>query len=204
MPAIITATSMVFAIFFFPETLFSRGPRFLKERTTERSYWDMLFNLKANLIPQRKLQFQDFLTSFYMLKYPSIFFCFWYYTWAWTFVNILPAISMAKIYSVRYHFQSGSIGLCTGVPLVIGCLIGELSAGRLSDYIMYRMAQRNGGVQKPEYRLYLTTVAAFLMPIGMIIFGVCLQKNTMYIIPLIGLSISKYPYIGAHVAETDN
>jgi hypothetical protein len=191
MPAIVTGVSFIVALFCLPETLFSRGPLFLEERS-ERSYRDLLLNFWGNLIPQRHLHIQDFLTSFYMLKYPSILFPFWFYTWSWTFINILPAITMAKIYGTLYGFSSGPIGLCTGIPLVIGCLIGELSAGKLSDVIMYRKVKRNDGVRKPEHRLYLTWLSAFLGPIGMIIFGVCLGKKTMYIFPLIGLGVGKW------------
>ncbi|CAK7204856.1 hypothetical protein SEUCBS139899_007618 [Sporothrix eucalyptigena] len=189
MPAIVTSVSFLVALFFLPETLFSRGPHFLQERKHERSYLEMLFNLRGNLIPQRRLRGTDFLTSFYMLKYPSVALPFWFYTLSWTFINILPAISMAKIYGAKYGFASGSIGLCTGIPLVIGTLIGELSGGKLSDIIIYRLAKKNNGRAKPEHRLYLTCLSAFLGPTGMIIFGVCLQKNYTYIAPLVGLSV---------------
>jgi hypothetical protein len=191
LPAVITAASLSCAIFLFPETLFSRDPHFLKNRTHERTYCEMLFNLKGNLIPQRRLQLEDFCTSFLMLRYPSITLPFWYYTWAWSFVNILPAISMASIYSTRYHFKSGTIGLCIGIPLTIGCVLGELTAGKVSDNIMYRLARRHRGVRKPEYRLVLTAPAAFLMPAGIILFGVCVQKGKNWAIPLVGLGISR-------------
>jgi MFS family permease len=191
LPGIITSVSFLVALFLFPETLFSRGPKFLAERKHERTYWEMLWNFKGNLIPQRKLHAGDFLHTFYMLKYPSITIPFWYYTWAWTFVNTLPAISLANIYTKAYHFKSGPIGLSLGVSLIIGCLLGELSAGRLSDYIVYRLAKQNGGIRKPEYRLYLSTLSAFFMPVGMIIFGVCIQKKTSFIPPLVGLSTSE-------------
>jgi hypothetical protein len=116
---------------------------------------------------------------------------FWYYTWSWTFINILPAITMAKIYSTLYHLESGAIGVCIGVPLIIGSVLGELSAGKLSDIIMYRLAKRKGGIRKPEHRLYLTAISGLIGPVGMIIFGVCLQKKTPYIYPLIGLGVGK-------------
>lgn len=193
MPCIITGISLVVAIFLFPETLFSRGPKFLKERTHERTYWEMLWNWKGNMIPQRKLQAGDFLHTFYMLIYPSITIPFWYYTWAWTFVNTLPAISLANIYTQKYHFKSGPIGLSLGVSLIIGCLLGELSAGRLSDFIMYRLAKQNGGVRKPEYRLYLSTLSAIFIPAGLVIFGVCIEKHTGFVAPLVGLSVSESP-----------
>ncbi|OCL02087.1 MFS general substrate transporter [Glonium stellatum] len=199
MPAIVTAVSLLFAIFLLPETLFSHELRFLAKRQHGRTYLEMLFNFKGNLLPQRTLQFKDFLTSFYMLKYPSVTLCFWYYTWSWTFVNILPALSMAKIYSSHYGFESGAIGLCTGIPLIVGCVIGELCAGKLSDYIMYSKAKRNSGFRKPEHRLYLTAVAAAFMPAGMIMFGICIQRKAMYIIPLIGLCIS---VLGLQITST--
>ena len=83
-PGIITAGSLVVALFLFPETLFSRNPEFLANRTHERSYWEMLFNLRGNMIPGRKLGTKDFLTSFYMCKYPSIVIPTWFYLWSWT------------------------------------------------------------------------------------------------------------------------
>lgn len=191
MPAIVDAVSLVVAIFFLPETLFSRSPVFLAERKHIRSLRELLFNFRGNLIPKRRLRPTDFVTSFHMLKYPSITLPFWYYTLSWTFINILPAITMAKIYSTLYHLGSGTIGLCIGVPLIIGSVIGELSAGKLSDIIIYRLAKRNDGIRKPEHRLYLTTISGLIGPAGMIIFGVCLQKKTPYLYPLIGLGIGK-------------
>lgn len=79
-----------------------------------------------------------------------------------------------------------------GVSLIIGCLLGELVSGRLSDYIMYQMAKRNNNVRKPEFRLYLSTLSAFFMPVGLIIFGVCIEKKTGFVPPLVGLAIGKH------------
>lgn len=186
--AVVTGASLTVAIFFFPETLFSRDPEFLSTRIHERSYWEMLFDFRGNLIPGRKLSLQDFFYSFYMLKYPSVLFTFWYYTWSWTFINILPAISLATIYTKEYHLKSGPIGACLGVSLIIGSVLGELCAGRLSDYIMFRMAKRNGDIRKPEFRLYLPILGAIFMPVGIIVFGACVGK-TGYIPPLVGLSV---------------
>lgn len=202
MPACVTAVSFLVALFFLPETLFSRGPHFLAERTHERSLGEMLYNLRGNMIPRRHLKWRDFVTSFYMLKYPSVALPFWFYTWSWTFINILPALTMAKIYSTLYHFESGPIGLCTGLPLIIGCVLGELSAGKLSDIIMYHTAKRNHGIAKPEHRLYLTTISAFVGPAGMIIFGACLEKKTKYIYPLIGLGVGKSFALILYVSNT--
>ena len=150
----------------------------------------MLWDFKGNMIPGRRLHATDFLQSFRMLKYPSIFFPFWYYTWSWTFINVMPAISLATIYTHFYKLKSGPIGACLGVSLIIGTLLGEVFAGKASDYVVYKMAKRNNDIRKPEYRLYLCTLSAIFMPLGIIIFGACVGK-TGFVPPLVGLSVGK-------------
>ena len=151
----------------------------------------MLFNFRGNMIPGRHLHWGDFLQSFKMLKYPSIYFPFWYYTWAWTFINVMPAISLAYIYNTFYHLKPGPIGACLGISLTIGSIIGEVFAGRASDWVMYRMAKRNNDIRKPEYRLYLCTLSAGFMPLGLIIFGATVGK-TSYMVPLVGLAVGVF------------
>ncbi|TAQ85188.1 hypothetical protein B7494_g6488 [Chlorociboria aeruginascens] len=190
--AITTAFSFVVALFLLPETLFPRNAEFLDARYHERTYRDLLWNFRGNMIPGRSLQTSDFLQSFTMLKYPSLLFPFWYYMWSWTFVNILPAITLANLYTQFYHLQSGTIGVCLGVSLTIGSVLGECTAGRLSDYIVFKLAKRNKDhIRKPEYRLYLTYLGAIFMPAGLIEFGATVGKYH-YTIPLIGLAIGSF------------
>ncbi|KAJ7931296.1 major facilitator superfamily domain-containing protein [Mycena leptocephala] len=189
--AIITSVPFVVALFLFPETLFSHDEEFIATRTHERSYNEMLWNFKGNMIPGRALHLSHFTHSFSMFKYPSVTFPFIYYTLAWTFINILPAVTLATIYHKFYHMNAGPIGACLGISLTIGSVLGELCAGRLSDYIMYRMAARHGGVRKPEYRLYLSPLSAIFMPAGIIIFGATVGR-TGFIPPLVGLSVGVF------------
>lgn len=151
----------------------------------------MLFDLRGNMIPGRRLHFAEFFYSFRMLRYPSVVLPVWWYTWCWTFVNILPALTMSSIYTSIYHLKTGAIGLCLGVSLLVGSVLGEVTAGKLSDHLLYSLSKRHNGIRKPEHRLYLTTIGAFMMPIGIIVFGVCVERRMNYIIPLIGVAISK-------------
>ncbi|KIK63650.1 hypothetical protein GYMLUDRAFT_40719 [Collybiopsis luxurians FD-317 M1] len=199
LPSIITACSLLGAIFGFPETLFSRDPKFLSEQRKERSYWEMLFDPRGSMIPGRRLQLAEFFYSFRMLRYPSVILPVWWYTWCWTFANILPALTMSSIYTSIYHLKTGAIGVCLGVSLFIGSLLGEITAGKLSDHLLYILAKRHDGVPKPEHRLYLTTIAAFMMPVGVIVFGVCVERRMNYVIPLVGVAMSAY---GLQMAST--
>lgn len=158
----------------------------------------MLFDLKGNLLPGRKLHASDFLQSFKMLKYPSIFFPFWYYFLAWTFINVMPAVTIATTYTHSYHMKAGPIGLGLGVSLTIGSIIGEFFAGKASDYMMLRMAKKNNGVRIPEHRLYLSTLSAIFMPTGLIIYGFTVGKYNQYV-PLVGLGVGVF---GLQIAST--
>ncbi|KAF7852898.1 uncharacterized protein EAF02_012128 [Botrytis sinoallii] len=104
--AIITGSALPFALFFFPETLFCRDTVALAAKRHERTYFEMLCNFKGNKSTTRSLRMWDFSYAFRMLNCPSVFFTFWYYTLAWTFINVLPAISLATIYTKFYHLKS--------------------------------------------------------------------------------------------------
>ena len=133
-----------------------------------------------------------------MLRYPSIIFPFTYYTLSWMFINVLPALSLATIYTHFYSLASGPVGACLGVSLMTGSIIGELFAGRASDSLVLFLARRNGGNRKPEYRLYLCTLSAAFMPAGLLIFGGTVGKTNLYI-PLIGLGVGVF---GLQIAST--
>lgn len=176
------------------------------------------------MIPGRRLRVADFYRSFQMLQYPSILFPFIYYFWGWTFINVMPAISIATIYTHFYRLGPGPIGAMLGVSLTIGSILGEFFAGRASDYVMLRMALRvrsrakmdgdldgKKGVKEletaganeiasriPETRLYLTPLSAIFMPVGLIVFGCTVGTHSPYI-PLIGLGIGVF---GLQIAST--
>lgn len=168
----------------------------------------MLWDFEGNMIPGRKLHATSFLESFRMLKYPSIAFPFWYYTWAWTFINVMPAVSLATIYTLFYKLKSGPIGACLGVSLMTGSILGEFFAGKASDILIAWLAKRHNNERKPEYRLYLSTLSAIFMPAGLIIFGATVGKKNFYV-PLVGLGVGKFvplasPFDAARIANTSD
>lgn len=197
---ILTSFALFLAVFLFPETLFCRDAVALARKRHERTYVQMLFDFRHNRSQTREIHIRDFFYAFRMLSYPSVLFPFWYYTLSWTFINVLPAISLASIYTKFYHLKSGPIGVCLGISLTIGSVLGELCAGRASDTVMYRMAKRHNGERKPEYRLYLSPLSAIFMPAGVLIFGGLLGK-TGYAGPLVGLGIGK-PYAFGNILLT--
>lgn len=81
---------------------------------------------------------------------------------------------------------------------MIGSILGEFFAGKASDIIMTHLARNHNGIRKPEHRLYLSTLSAIFMPIGLIIFGTTVGKYSYYI-PLVGLGVGVF---GLQIAST--
>jgi hypothetical protein len=92
-----------------------------------------------------------------------------------------------KIFQEQYGFSSGSSGLAY-LGIGVGSSVGLVLAAGLSDRTVKQMTARNGGVPKPEYRLPLLVVGAFLVPIGLFWYGWAAQAKTQYVVPIIGTS----------------
>jgi MFS family permease len=165
----------------FPETLFSRTEF---SNLENRSYWQRLM-FRGKVI-QRPLHLSDFLNNFKMLRYWSIILPCIYYMTANTYGSLLFVLTTSSIAEKHYHFNTGQIGLLIGVPLSIGCLIGESFTGWVSDWLAVRYAKRHDGYYKAEVRLWLAPLALFL-PIGLIMHGVCVQTKQ----PWISLAIAE-------------
>ena len=170
----------VLCIFTLPETLYSRTDFSKLER---KSYMSKL--LFRGKVLDRKITRDSFAAPFKVIKYWAVVLPSIYYMTATAYGTLLFALTGASVASEYYNFNTGQTGLLMGVPLTIGCMLGEASAGWLSDLIINRYASRHGGYRKPEARLYLIPLA-IIMNAGIIIFGVCVQDQT----PWIGLAVA--------------
>ncbi|KAK3937835.1 major facilitator superfamily domain, general substrate transporter [Diplogelasinospora grovesii] len=191
LPAIVNSVTFVFMVFALPETLFSRSEESLA-RHKERTYLQMLFGFRRNALLDRSVSLRDLSRPFEMLKYPSVAFTFAYYTVCFAFSTILQAVTVAILFTQIYHFQTGTIGLMLGIPLLVGSALGEVFSGPFSDWIMYRYAKSHGGARKPEARLPASLAAMILCPAGIITYGVCLQARTHWMGPVMGMAISSF------------
>lgn len=88
--------------------------------------------------------------------------------------------------------DSVGVGLAIGLSTFVGTLLGEVSAGPVSDRLLYLYAKTHNGKLKPEARLQATWPGAFLLPAGIIIEGVCLQYKTPWIGPVMGIGIAAF------------
>jgi len=115
-----------------------------------------------------------------------------------TYGSIIFVLTASSITKKLYHFNTGQNGLLLGVPLTIGCLIGESCTGWISDALVNRYARRHDGYRKPEARLWLAFIALFL-PIGLIIHGQCVEHKTPWIGLAVGMAVAS---VGIQAATT--
>lgn len=73
-----------------------------------------------------------------MLKYLAVLLPSLYYMTCFGYGTILFAVTGSKLFAQFYHFTVAQTGLMLSIPLLIGCLIGELNGGRLTDWLLYR------------------------------------------------------------------
>ncbi|KIW90026.1 uncharacterized protein Z519_09456 [Cladophialophora bantiana CBS 173.52] len=190
-PAIVNAVTLVIMIFAMPETLFSRSEKVLAEHE-ERTYMQMLFSFRRNALRDRRVHLRDFVRPFEMMYYPSVTLTCLYYIVSFAFSSILPAVTVAILFTKIYHFKTGAIGLMLGLPLLVGSALGEFLSGPFSDWFMYRYAKKHGGERKPEARLPASLGSLLLCPTGIIIYGVCLYHKTHWMGPVMGMAIASF------------
>jgi hypothetical protein len=71
----------------------------------------------------------------------------------------------------------------------IGSFFGLVIMGAISDRIVATLTKRNGGVHKPEFRLPPVVLGAFLVPMGLFLYGWAAEKKVHWVVPIIGTSL---------------
>jgi MFS family permease len=196
LPTIIWSINWLVNVFCLPETLYYRqhnttlGNR--EEEETKLEPWLRLFTFNSSSVRRRSLVWSDFLHAPRMLRYPSVLFPTIYYSICFGVGTVLFAVTGAAAFGSIYHFNTAQIGMIIGLPTLIGSLIGEVCAGPVSDWILYAQAKRNHGVSTPESRLLAIWPGFVIMPVGVIIEGVCLQFRTHWIGPAMGMAVGLF------------
>ena len=112
--------------------------------------------------------------------------------------SALFAVTGAHIATEFFGFELEQIGLFMGIPLTVGCIIGEATAGWVSDAMINAYAKRHNGYRKPEARLYLIPFT-LLLGIGCALYGYCVQSGRPWIDAAVVMAISG---VGVQVGTT--
>lgn len=189
-PTIILGVTWLINIFCLPETLYRRDPTTGASLEKTRS-WKQLLKLKS-ITTEKRPSLWDITHCFIMLKYPSVLLAGTYYSIAFGAGTVLFAVTGSAAFGGIYHFDTSQVGLIIGIPTTVGSVLGELISGSVSDRFLYLANKRHGGQAEPESRLHATWAGAFILPIGVVIEGVCLQFKTHWIGPAMGIAIAAF------------
>lgn len=175
MAAIFDGVMFVVIFFCLPETLYVRYPTTISSAAPPQmgpnTYLRRLRLWTRH--PDLKLRLSDFIIpSVKMMKYPSVVFPALYYAAQYGFASILPAVTVATIFTKFFHWNVLDIGLAYGAALTIGGSLGELCAGMVNDAIVKREKRKLGGRDpEPEVRLRAIIPGEILVPSGLLIYG---------------------------------
>lgn len=136
MAAIFDAAMLVVIFFGLPETLYIRDRQRDLAYTTSNKFGTATYISRLKLYshnPELRLRLSQFVwPSLKMAKYPSVLFPAVYYAAQYGFASILPAVTVASIFTEFYHWDTLEIGIGYGAALTIGSCLGEVGATALS------------------------------------------------------------------------
>ncbi|KAK8085725.1 hypothetical protein PG997_006996 [Apiospora hydei] len=108
-------------------------------------------------------------------------YCFAWYWWVLSVVTLVP---------VAYAEYSPQIQGLLFIGLIIGTLVSEIfCSGRLSDWIVVKLAHRNAGIKTPEMRLWLVYPAALLTAVGLIVWGVSVDRGYHWMVGQVAFAL---------------
>ena len=106
-----------------------------------------------------------------LLSFPVILYSGFSYGSNLVWFNVLNATASLILSGKPYDFRSSMVGLSYLSPL-IGVFVGSAYTGRVGNWLIVRMARRNGGIMEPEHRLWLFSASLILIPGALLLWGV--------------------------------
>jgi multidrug resistance protein len=96
--------------------------------------------------------------------------------------------TIPTIFRDVYHNGVGISGLHY-LALGVGLTAGSQTNARFMDKVYSLLKSRNGGVGRPEFRLFNIVPGTILLPMGMLLTGWTAQKRVYWLVPDIGMAL---------------
>lgn len=114
--------------------------------------------------------------SLKFLSWPVIFYAGFSYGSYLIWFTVLNATASIILSGEPYNFGSSMVGL-SYLSCCVGVIVGSLVSGRLSDWLIIKLARRNNGIMEAEYRLWPFASCLLTVPGGLILWGVGAQQG---------------------------
>ncbi|EME77961.1 uncharacterized protein MYCFIDRAFT_50625 [Pseudocercospora fijiensis CIRAD86] len=104
--------------------------------------------------------------------------------WYWW---ILSVITMIPVAYASYSPQTQGLFF---IGLIVGTLFSEaFCSGSLSDWLLVKLSKRPGASRNPEMRIWLVYPAAILSAVGLIIWGISIDRNYHWIVGQVSFAL---------------
>ncbi|KAJ5160155.1 uncharacterized protein N7482_007159, partial [Penicillium canariense] len=117
----------------------------------------------------------DSITRFFLtFRFPTVAIAVigYSFTWYWWVLSVITMVPAA--YANYTPLIQGLLFL----GLFLGTIISEICcSGRLSDYIIEKLAKNNGNVRVAEMRLWLAYPAVLITTVGLILWGISIDRS---------------------------
>ncbi|KAG6840002.1 hypothetical protein C0991_009654 [Blastosporella zonata] len=97
--------------------------------------------------------------------------------------------AVSRIYRVANIRKNPGVGGLAYIGLGVGFLLATLFGAKTADQVYKYLADKNGGVGKPEMRIPALFFGSFFVPIGLFWYGWSAQAKIHWIMPIIGTGI---------------
>lgn len=198
-PTIALGVTWLVNLGFLPETLYRRDPVDGHSLEPDSTYTSRLAVWKA--AKGRGLRLTDFFHCFQMLRYSPVVLVGLYYSYAFGIGTVLFAVTGAAAFGSVYGFSSAQVGMAIGFSTLAGSVVGEFASGPVSDMLVLAYRKRHDGAWKPEFRLHAMWPGLIILPVGVIIEGVCLQYGTHWMGPVLGIGVGAF---GLQIVSTNS
>ncbi|KAH8811011.1 putative MFS transporter [Xylogone sp. PMI_703] len=178
---ILFAILLVLQCLLLPETLYPRAAVIIAENSSNIVNIDIprtkqlgYFNIRRIPGVAHPKPWTTIVQFFHLLKYPTIVisiisYCFFQYWWIVAIMTLVPD---------AYIDDSPRVQGLLLIGLLVGLLAAEIvCSGNLSDKMMIYLTRRNGGKRVPEMRLWLGLPAAIISSVGLVLWGLSVDKS---------------------------
>ena len=175
-PAMMQGFLWLLITFTLPETLYNRTNSSSTSTTSGNIPFHIASFFPMGKIIAQRLTLKTFLRPLVLLSNPAILLPVLYYATTNTYGTAIYAVSNAHLAQTFFHFSPSITGVYMGIPLTIGCCIGEALTGWVSDFLLNAYAKRHAGYRKPEVRLWLLPLCSAVC-FGTGTYGFCLERR---------------------------
>jgi len=193
--AIINFVQFLAYLFLSPETRYLRASD-APTPNNARSAFKKEY-LTFGRIDPAPFKVKEFIEPLFLARYATILIPTIAYAIVFGFASVFLTVEIPQVFLPKFHFNAQQIGL-QFLGIIVGSVIGELMAGRVSDLWMRRgkarkMKRNESEAVKPEYRLWLSYGGYLLVIVGLIVFGVRTEQapeGKWNVTPIIGIAIA--------------